>query len=159
MAPEVMASRPRNSKSDVYSLGCVFFELIFALELKTDVVVTSFSSEMPGIHDRVSKLMPDHIVRTDIASRAIEMTGFNPLDRPSSASLVLSLCGIQTYGCQQCHRPPLTGSDTDTPVVESSPTDEPSPGWIWSEHYKRYYRTTRDATGKYIHDSVGYNHR
>lgn len=156
MAPEVMAEKPRNSSSDVYSLGCVFLELFFALEKGEEVNVDNFSRNMTGLHNRLLDNMPKNSSRSYLVNEIRSMTHIHAWRRSNSADLAWRICPPPSPCCGKC-RTMYTKPDGDESTSSESASPEPvspegtaaygpSP-WIWSEFYRRYYYITCDSDG------------
>ncbi|KAH7385468.1 kinase-like domain-containing protein [Phaeosphaeria sp. MPI-PUGE-AT-0046c] len=104
MAPEVIASEPRNSASDVYSLGCIFLEMQYALMLNIAVKVITFSSEMQiilghliiGIENKIE--LPNLILWVNLIR---EMTHDQPSSRASIKVIASNICRY-SYCCNIC---------------------------------------------------------
>jgi serine/threonine protein kinase len=78
-APEVAASEPRNSSSDIWSLGCVFLELWTALKGETAKELTNFFTAD-------GRLLPYHSKDADVSAwkdRIEKLPGSNSDNLPS----------------------------------------------------------------------------
>lgn len=108
MAPEVLAAETRNSSSDIYSLGCVFIELFFALFLRREVNVDNFSTAMFGLHDELNILDLDDAEGRCIRACILSMTKEDPSRRLPMSSVVKMICtknGFCCHICQICQVP------------------------------------------------------
>jgi serine/threonine protein kinase len=102
MASELQARQPRNSSSDIFSLGCVFLELLYILIWFRKLEVNNFSTEMPTLHAILEKhgSLPDH--RAFLVFHTIQMTAQVPHDRPSARYLAEDMCTFGGLCCEQC---------------------------------------------------------
>lgn len=84
-APEVVTNNTFNNKSDVWSLGCIWFELMCREQaFATDYEVAEFSRAAETKHvPRASNLWNDNMV--NLLHRTFEI---NPANRPSALELI-----------------------------------------------------------------------
>lgn len=133
MAPEVMASAPRDSTSDVYSLGCVFLELQFALMLNEAISVANFSPEMHNLLQYLRVQIDTHLVPPRLPSLDfwIDLIGRMTQDDASSRirieNVAATICQQdRVYRCQLCgliqRRLGPAPKDTDTSNLERGGT-------------------------------------
>jgi serine/threonine protein kinase len=104
-APEVIAGEPRNSSSDVFSLGCVFIEMASAL--RPDVIkwdeTQSFATSMPGIRDQLRYQIVTFEPLFVILFHAIrEMTRENAATRADADHLMRYLTSHPAFYCDEC---------------------------------------------------------
>lgn len=101
-APEVLESEKRNSKSDVYSLGCVFIIILSALipTLAFDSR-QNFSDIMDGIHTELGSLkLPNEL--TALPAIITAMTDREPSSRLCAAHATCHLLQQPNLCCSQC---------------------------------------------------------
>ena len=88
-SPEVWKDKPYDSKSDIWSLGCVIYEMA--------TLKPPFRAEdMDGLYKKVIKgsyqKIGDHFSKS-LSSVIKSMLQVNPANRPSAAQLVRNLAG------------------------------------------------------------------
>jgi serine/threonine protein kinase len=105
-APEILGHEKRNSKSDVFSLGCVYLELLSAL---TDVPVIDY--EKAFAHDLISigeqvrgSILPEP--SASLASLAVLMVSEDHTERPTSHDVENQLRAYPTHMCDGCQITP-----------------------------------------------------
>ena len=103
-APEVGGTSPRNSKSDVYSLGCVFIEILFALTLGISCNKTrSFSKEMEMLHEQLGNIRIPCYLEINLLPGIIKsMTSLSVQDRPTANDLCCDILCESAFGCARC---------------------------------------------------------
>lgn len=121
--PEVLEHDKRNFAADVYSLGCVFIEILCAMSRSIDHDQEhgeSFSHIMDDIH---AKLLSGNIPPklSFLAGTIVQMTMRDPVSRPDSDNVTVDICGHEGFFCPSCH----SGSQETT--------------LNWSEQYQRWY--------------------
>ena len=88
-SPEVWKDKPYDSKSDIWSLGCVIYEM-------TTLKPPFRAEDMDGLYQRVIKgsyqKIPDHFSK-QLGSAIKSMLQVNPSNRPSAAQLLKNLSG------------------------------------------------------------------
>jgi serine/threonine protein kinase len=127
-AAEVLARDTRDSHSDVWSLGCVFLELLSALTLSYSVeTVESYSQEMTGIHAMIDqKNIPlKYSLLLDITTA---MTSQKATSRPSSRTVATQLMSHNGFICRKCQdgfKEPIPSkvSLLETRLAESTMSD------------------------------------
>jgi tRNA A-37 threonylcarbamoyl transferase component Bud32 len=126
-APEVlrqhMSNAPRGFKADIFSLGCVFIEIVATMmssrernereklyALRTLEHDTSFHANMPKVLPWLEKLVAESrmcvIIRKIYGSLLIAyptMVQETAAQRPTAAALAEKLCGL---GCKSCRNGP-----------------------------------------------------
>jgi serine/threonine protein kinase len=102
MAPEVFAEKPRDSASDVYSLGCVFLELLFALELKKEIKICILSKEIRSLQVQLLSSLLITNPRAVLAMHVLSMVAEDPSARATAATIASSLCEIPMFRCEGC---------------------------------------------------------
>lgn len=101
-APEVKDYEARNSKSDVFSLGCVFLEILSVLTSTVKVDEDRHFHEMiEEIHEEISHGAGSVVVER-IKQLAILMTSRDPFKRPKAKSASHKLCLDQDLCCSHC---------------------------------------------------------
>jgi serine/threonine protein kinase len=115
-APEVLQNRPRNSSSDVFSLGCVFVEIFSALTTTVPFLDKGlFSETMPSIHAHLHSLDSSvdlyYILRVMIA-----MTLGNAPARLSAKQVTGALVRHPEFCCHTCWSTE-TVTDSETPYI------------------------------------------
>ncbi|KAF2681476.1 kinase-like protein [Lentithecium fluviatile CBS 122367] len=104
-APEILDRDSRNSKSDVYSLGCVYIEIISALTGAFDIEYDKpFSQDVQRIQRQIEKsimLEPNR----NVAKLAISMTSADQTKRPRSADVRNQIQAYPGYICEKCQTP------------------------------------------------------
>ncbi|KAH7081319.1 kinase-like domain-containing protein [Paraphoma chrysanthemicola] len=157
-APEVIKCEPRNSKSDVFSLGCVFLEMLSALtQSLTCNEEQLYSDVLDSVHEELRALNVPF--RLAILPRLItSMTLQDQKDRPTARQICdLTTCHVN-LSCIECRaKPPpneVSGQETcNAPadllgqvVTADIPADIKNISglryytrWTWSEAYRRHY--------------------
>ncbi|CAI6332918.1 unnamed protein product [Periconia digitata] len=111
-APEVLAHDDRNSKSDVFSLGCVYIEILSVLDPKFEITREfCFGRDLvrlralleAGRAQGIDALQED----TDVLlSACISMTDEDPKGRLNASKVAESLKSCNNLFCDQCFLPP-----------------------------------------------------
>jgi serine/threonine protein kinase len=106
--PEVLENEKRNYAADVYSLGCVFIEMLSALGYSIDHEQEQgqhFSHVMDRIHAQLlSAEQPSK--SCFLIETIVYMTSREPMNRPHAETLVTSICchvGFFCSGCRPSH--------------------------------------------------------
>jgi serine/threonine protein kinase len=103
-APEVLASEPRDSSSDIYSLGCVFISILSALTSASapDVQeILSFADSMDAIHQQIADWQTNS--RTAVLPAIItRMTKRDPSKRLCAIHLAGEIFRLPGLSCQEC---------------------------------------------------------
>ena len=120
-APEVLGHKRRNSKSDVFSLGCVFIDLFFALMMKSDLMyeVKNYSDSMSDIHKLLESIrFPPNIkfslktlALVEIIKKMTMRDDFARLCATHVANKVLDLVEFSCLGCQSTSRNTWSGGN------------------------------------------------
>ncbi|CAO2654013.1 Nn.00g107460.m01.CDS01 [Neocucurbitaria sp. VM-36] len=101
-APEVIDYDERNSKSDVYSLGCVFIDLLSALTLAMDPdEVRCYSESMIDLHARMLswEISPRH---ESLPHAINSMTTRDPSSRSCAIHLATEVLQLHGFCCPEC---------------------------------------------------------
>lgn len=110
-APEVIAKQPRNSSSDVFSLGCVFLDMVYALLWNTSIDADTFNDWLVDKRTYLEQLIAaessDELVKTrDHAAlwvrSALGMTQDLASSRSSIRVVATALCRHQNSCCNTC---------------------------------------------------------
>lgn len=115
-APEVLDYGSRNSKSDVFSLGCVFIEILSALDQSLEVDPGQcFNDAMDDIHRQLSESGSNALkgFRADLSGVCALMTAREPADRCTASQVVLKLLRNSGYFCNGCQQTDYTRFPTE----------------------------------------------
>jgi serine/threonine protein kinase len=107
-APEVVDFEPRNSRSDVFSLGCVFLDVLSTLV--QDLVLGSdqcYFERMSSIHTQMSSSSTPRSLEF-LIKIVISMTLANPVERPTAAEVASKFRGCPGFSCSRCQPPQAT---------------------------------------------------
>jgi serine/threonine protein kinase len=102
-APEVIHNNPRNSSSDVFSLGCVFLEIFSALTIDVAYLEErgDYSDSMPNIHAQL--LSADTPMEfSSILKVIVAMTSEAAEVRPSAKHIAAIILRNSDFGCSEC---------------------------------------------------------
>ncbi|KAH7409827.1 kinase-like domain-containing protein [Phaeosphaeria sp. MPI-PUGE-AT-0046c] len=104
-SPELLMHEPRNSKSDVFSLGCVLIEILATLirdDVLEDALNLGFASAvLDKIHHHLSRMQ--HVICPAILIEITkQMTERNASKRIGSSQAAAALVQLPTFCCQQC---------------------------------------------------------
>lgn len=108
MAPEQILGKPVDGRSDIYSLGCTFFEILanrptFTGVNQNELLQKHISGAIPSIRARNKNVSPE------FASILQQMMAKNPKDRPNTArDIFLALRSVNVFT-----RPPKEGDRVD----------------------------------------------
>lgn len=103
-APEIFEYGSRNTKSDVFSLGCVYFELLSALTSLAPVNSgTHYAKALDDIREGVlaSSLSGSYSI---LARQALSMISSNKDERPSSYQVYEAMQNYSEYICDKCRQ-------------------------------------------------------
>lgn len=103
-APEVLACDSRSSSSDIYSLGCVFINILFALTSAStpDIQeIPSFADSMDVVHQHIAEWQTDSHTAL-LPSIITSMTKRDPSKRWCAAQLDGEICRLPGLSCQEC---------------------------------------------------------
>ena len=102
-APEILDHDRRNSKSDVFSLGCVYLELLSALtNVPTINYDKLFAEDLQNLATQVqtSTLSEEN---SNLATLALSMVAVHHDNRPRSFEVDVELRTYSGYFCNECH--------------------------------------------------------
>jgi serine/threonine protein kinase len=112
-APEVLEHDKRNYAADVYSLGCIFVDILFAMSPLVDHEQKPgqhFSDIMDDVHlELLSAKVPATL--SFLSNLTVSMTMREPTKRPESPVIVTELCCNPEICCTAC-RQNVPGVDT-----------------------------------------------
>jgi serine/threonine protein kinase len=137
-APEVRDGIERDSRSDIYSLGCVFLQMLFALEGQEHRIfevmdeqtlyygsAKTFANNMPTLWLELQSFYPDGDPRAFLVNIIMKMTAHNPMDRWVAAKVSSEISAQQGFCCATCLATP----------------------WTWSAQHDKWYRVFHDSNG------------
>jgi len=89
MAPEQFNRQPLDARTDLYALGCIFYESLcgvvpFGGEVVAEVMASHLAHNVTPLEQRLPELRPD------LAAWIMRMLAFRPADRPPHAAAALS---------------------------------------------------------------------
>jgi serine/threonine protein kinase len=137
-APEVIEHDRRDSRSDVWSLGCVFLELFSALTQSFTIDTDNcFSEDIVQLHDTISQVY----VPSKYSFLVRIITGMRSqlaLDRPLSNEVATRMLAHPEFSCLKCR---TSGKQEKTlGVIRNG-------GWIWSAPHNYHYCVGCDSEG------------
>lgn len=110
-SPELLMHEPRNSKSDVFSLGCVLIETLAALardDTLDDALKSGFAPAMlDSIHHRLS-LVQHPYCPVILIETVIKMTQRDPSQRIRSLQAAAHFCSLPSFHCEDCGNTPTS---------------------------------------------------
>jgi serine/threonine protein kinase len=108
-SPELAMREPRNSKSDVFSLGCVFIEVLAALRRDRGLDVPpgwGFMMKLEELHVRLegmeSEDLPEVLIKT-----IVRMTNRDPAKRLCSVHTAEAMLKLPAFCCRECAASPI----------------------------------------------------
>jgi len=129
-APEVLEYDKRNSAADVFSLGCVFVEILSRLSRLTeheDWENKGYSGIMEALHTLLRTAdLPSNLLC--IPGIVILMTLRDPLRRPASEELEANICAHESLSCLRCR---IATPQTQSLQLQST---TPQPEWNHQFH-------------------------
>jgi serine/threonine protein kinase len=145
-APEGLDFEGRNQFSDVFSLGCVFLEMLSVLTDDSRLcpeVSDSFPQErcifaasMKRIHLHLDQLQLSPSL--EFLQGIIKwMTQYDRDKRPTASQVFQTIIGQPEFGCTQCY-------------AKEKGSGKDSQRWLWSEAHKDYYFAFHDSQGEWI---------
>ncbi|KAF2184775.1 kinase-like protein [Zopfia rhizophila CBS 207.26] len=107
-APEVVDFMPRNSRSDVFSLGCVFLDVLSTLTKVLDIDSDQcYYERMSSIHTQMSgSNIPTSL--EFLVKIITSMTLTNAAERSTAAEVAGKLRGYPGFLCDRCQPPQIT---------------------------------------------------
>ena len=150
-APELHEWSPRSSKTDIFSLGCVYLEILSALVLgPLDTDMTPYRDHIEGIFTLMQST--SHESNDAWIRLVIEITGqmlnLEPESRPSAETITNQLwTGWPKAFCEKCQRSLLipTKRANTVDLVPSPTTTEAN----WPGQYPLYDDTYQSETSYY----------
>jgi serine/threonine protein kinase len=135
-APEVLAHTKRNYGADIYSLGCVYVELLSALVPSIEYdEEKQFSDIMEHVHHELrSASIPQRLAF--ISKVITSMTRSDREERPAADQIFSDFSGYIGFCCPECNR---------RPKPQRVYTD-----WVWSTEQSRHYCYIMDEDGQAI---------
>lgn len=131
-APEVLEYDKRNFAADIFSLGCVFVEMLLRLSRLTeheDLEAEGYSGIMDALHTllRTAEIPPNLLCLLEIV---ILMTLKDPLRRPASEEVATNICSHESLSCLQCH--------IVTPEIQPLQLQPQARQPEWNHEFQRY---------------------
>jgi len=150
-APEVLAGEPRNSSSDVYSLGCVFIEISAALHkpLHHDDI-HRFSASMDAIHEKLSTRNDCPSEMSFIPRVILEMTSRHPPSRWTADHVWKTCAKYLLFVCDDCQYVSSDADMKDMKDMDQIPASRNSyyTPWTWSDTHNRHYSYFMSPDGR-----------
>lgn len=88
MSPEILNDRDPDERSDIYSLGCVFYQALTGeMPFQGESVILTMASHIQNRYKPLDEMIAN--VPQDLINLIHEMINLDPEDRPSSAGEVL----------------------------------------------------------------------
>ncbi|KAG2417776.1 hypothetical protein HFD88_008995 [Aspergillus terreus] len=141
-APEVARYVKRNRKSDIFSLGCVFVEILAVLEPEINLAGTEdvpYYAVVDKVRSMLSSLLDAGSERANLVLLCVEMLNPEPQDRIGAAGLLREIGslgpkedtkvdggGQHRYYCKSCAR--TIGEHASRPVTDIATND--SQAWV-----------------------------
>lgn len=100
-APEVLDLRPSSRKSDIFSLGCVYTEILGALtpiQQVTDLKSTTYSENLDELRNSLSHSEKAMVDYSKLISVVLHMLEHDPQRRPPGMALVMEIKLLQQSG-------------------------------------------------------------
>lgn len=140
-APEVHSNGRKDSKSDVFSLACVYIEILVAITREYyGESNTIYMGIMPIVRGSILHNTSHQALRTAI----VMMTAYDPGARSTALEVWQHFLATSTMFCRSCQR-------------HTSPPDPPRGlhymPWIWSERHENYFTRLVDAKYKFVESS------
>jgi len=113
-APEVLAHEARDSSSDIYSLGCVFINILSALTSATTPEIQeilSFADSMNDIHHNIVN-WNTNLRTAPLPAIITQMTTLDPSARLCAVHIASKISDVPGLSCQEC------ASHTIDPISE-----------------------------------------
>lgn len=156
-APEVLEYDERNSLSDVFSLGCVYVEILSVIHPRFDEARDfSFGRDVSRLHlildthdiEEVPSLGSDLVI---LAELCVSMTKLEPRTRLTASQVTSNLGKLAGYRCERCIQPPLTNDyslNVTTQTADSAPAYSSYIRWTWDPNRRDYSYRTQDSQGE-----------
>jgi len=107
-APEVLEYDKRNFAADIYSLGCVFAEMLLRLSHLSEPEGLE-DDGYSGIMDSLHVLLQSAPISSNLSfliAIVIAMTARDALRRPTPDKVSDTICSKKNFSCSDCHRIP-----------------------------------------------------
>jgi serine/threonine protein kinase len=142
-APEVVNYGTRDSTSDVYSLGCVFLDLLSA-DLGNKAL-SRVERRLQELEDTLNDpaLSTQHYA---LAALISSMLAFNRSDRPKADQVSIALAAEQDFCCSLC-KVEMEALFNQRASEQSQDQPQERSGWVWSEAHQDYYYAVPDEHG------------
>jgi serine/threonine protein kinase len=129
-APEVLEHEERNSRSDVFSLGCVFFDMLSALTEKHYDDSRNFATIMETCHLQIAEWQIPASVST-VPSVVVAMTALEAFKRPCAPHSMKKILETHGFCCLECESKATDDYISSVPEHESCNlviSKNPTPG-------------------------------
>jgi len=140
-APEVLEFEKRNFAADVFSLGCVFIEMLIRLSRLSEP-----EGSEEACYSKIMDSLHDLLLSVEISSKlaflvrhVIDMTAQDSLSRPTSNQVSEAISHKSGFSCSDCR-----SIDLRAPSVSKPGRADNNQGWTWSNEYQDYYYVTYD---------------
>lgn len=173
-APEVLEHDARNSQSDIFSLGCVFLEMLSVLDRSLAISPEKcFSEDLEGIHAQLSDdTIPSVNLRASLSDLCLQMTQSEPVDRIKASQLMFGIFMAAPdpaeYFCAKCKPSAYVelGSNEvarffparlsgGSPINSNSSRIHRFDTWKWSQKHSRQYCASYDIDGRVLQYFLG----
>ncbi|KAF2260459.1 kinase-like protein [Lojkania enalia] len=104
-APEVLDHESRNSRSDIFSLGCVFIEMLSVLEMDLEIDQgLCFGEDIDRFHCELGKCKSKTSTGflADLSEICVSMTYREPSSRFTASQVLAGIQRSPAYFCEQC---------------------------------------------------------
>ena len=175
-APEVIDNRPRNSSSDVFSLGCVLVEILAAISTFNYDDNTPYVRSMPQVRKRLKAFFfPWEMWDLKYLVPTIRRMTTQEPDKRCTASVARDeIARSSKFICEAC-KPRIPNPDMNiTPLPQSTPVNtRPAAStsnkhasaisnavgsnytpWEWSQSHNKYYSYLIHADGSTILETL-----
>lgn len=128
IAPERLQGESGDERSDIYSLGAMWYELVCGRPpFQADTSMRVIMMHLQQTARRPSEIRPDLKLSADLEHLMLRMLAKNPTDRPASATELLELLtafGHEPWTVQSAREHAISGLPQSAPVVEESQSGE-----------------------------------
>lgn len=104
--PEVLASSKRSFSGDVWSLGCVYIEILVALKPNLGMNTRKcFAESIQDLHEQLW-IDSDELSWTlsGLPPLVVTMTSQDRISRPTAKDVMISLASNPRFACESCHQ-------------------------------------------------------